>query len=275
MTARTLTVSLAQMDVRLGRPADNLATMQAMVAEAGSRGSDVVVLPELWSTGYDLANAEKYVTAVGQGMFAEMAAAARQNSVAVIGSCLARLGPGQFGNTAACFRPDGQLAAAYSKIHLFGLMDEDQYLWPGSSPEVVALDWGTAGLAICYDLRFPELFRSYALAGVEIVFLPAEWPRPRLAHWLTLLQARAIENQVYMVACNRVGQSGDYDFFGHSAIVDPWGEIVIEGETEETVLTAEIDLDLVSEVRTRLPVLADRRPDAYGRLGGQQADSQE
>lgn len=264
MTDRNLTISLAQIDVQLGRPGENLAAMQAVVAEAASRGSDVVVLPELWSTGYDLANADRHATALDQGMFAAMAAAARQHRVAVVGSCLARLGSERYGNSAAYFRPDGQLAAAYNKIHLFGLMDEDQYLWPGSSPESVTLEWGTAGLAICYDLRFPELFRAYALSGASLVFIPAEWPQPRLAHWRTLLRARAIENQLFIVACNRVGQSGDAQFFGHSTIVDPWGETVVEGGEEQTLLTATIELDLVSQVRARMPVLADRRPQAYG-----------
>ena len=88
-------------------------------------------------------------------------------------------------------------------------------------------------MAICYDLRFPEIFRQYALAGARIIFLPLEWPRPRLAHWRTLLRAWAVENQLFVIACNRVGRTGNNDFFGHSAIIDPWGKTVVEGNEEQ------------------------------------------
>jgi omega-amidase len=121
-----------------------------------------------------------------------------------------------------------------------------------------------SGLAICYDLRFPEQFRAYALAGASVVFVPSEWPHPRLAHWRTLLRARAIENQFFVVACNRVGESKGTQFFGHSTIVDPWGELIVEGGEQEILLTAPIDTGLVAEIRERIPIFADRRPEVYG-----------
>jgi predicted amidohydrolase len=119
------------------------------------------------------------------------------------------------------------------------------------------------GLTICYDLRFPELFRRYALAGAKLIFVPAEWPHPRLMHWQTLLRARAIENQLFVVACNRVGVVGKTHFCGHSAVIDPWGETIVEGDESEMLLTAEIDLGLVDDVRQRIPIFADRRPEIY------------
>ena len=97
-------------------------------------------------------------------------------------------------------------------------------------------------MMICYDIRFPELARKLALGGAKILFVPAEWPHPRLHHWRTLLTARAIENQMYVIACNRTGQSGNDRFFGHSMIIDPWGEIIAEGDEEEVILMADIDL---------------------------------
>ncbi|HBI05283.1 MAG TPA: carbon-nitrogen hydrolase, partial [Paenibacillaceae bacterium] len=114
-----------------------------------------------------------------------------------------------------------------------------------------------------YDIRFPELARSYALDGAGILVNSAEWPHPRLNHWRTLMQARAIENQMYVVACNRVGISGKTEFCGHSMVIDPWGEILVEGGEEEAILIAEIDLTLIEEVRGKIPVFADRRPDLY------------
>lgn len=258
-----LTISLGQMDIILGEPQRNLATVRQMTAEAARRGSDLVMFPELWSTGYDLDHAADYATTTDTGIFSEVVALAQEHKIAIVGSCLSVLGRGKFGNTAVYTTAAGQNIATYSKTHLFRLMNEEQYLTAGDKLSLVETNWGKMGLAICYDLRFPELFRAYALAGVTAVLLPAEWPYPRLAHWRTLLRARAIENQMYVIACNRVGQTEDTRFFGRSAIIDPWGEIVVEGGEQAMLLTATIDLDLVTAVRERIPVFADRRPDIY------------
>jgi len=141
---------------------------------------------------------------------------------------------------------------------LFPLMNEDMYLTPGTGPVTFATPWGKVGLGICYDLRFPEFFLPYALDDISLVLLPAEWPHPRLHHWRTLLQARAIENQLFVAACNRVGRSGETHFFGHSMVISPWGEVLLEAGEQEVLLTTEVDLDRVREARTRLPVLQSR-----------------
>ena len=174
-------------------------------------------------------------------------------------------------NTSAFYGPDGKLRAVYRKMHLFRLMAEEQYLTAGSRPGLIPTPWGCpAGVAICYDLRFPELLRQYALQGARLLFLPAEWPHPRLTHWQTLLRARAIENQMFVVGCNRVGSSKGSTFCGHSAVVDPWGELVIEGDERPGLLTATIDTALADEVRARIPVFADRRPELYAPAAGGQ-----
>lgn len=258
-----ITISLAQMNVMAGQVNVNLARAQAMIAEAAQQGADLVVLPELWSTGYDLANAANYAAALEAGIFAQTAALAARYKIHVAGSCLSIIGPNAFGNTLVCFGPSGNRLGDYSKVHLYRLMDEDRYLTAGKQTSVIDLPWCAAGLAICYDLRFPELFRKYALAGAKMVILPAEWPRPRLAHWQTLLRARAIENQMFVIACNRVGETGGDHFPGHSAIVDPWGKALVEGGDGEELLTAEIDLEEVTRFRELIPVFEDRRPDLY------------
>ena len=257
------TIALGQMDVKLGDPERNLGVVREMTAEAAKQGADMVVFPELWSTGYDLENAADYAAPVDEGIFAEVAALARQHSIHILGSCLSLLGPGKFGNTAALFDPQGDILGSYSKAHLFGLMDEDQYLTAGDDLPVIETRWGKVGLAICYDLRFPEIFRAYALTGAEMVFLPAEWPYPRLKHWQILMRARAIENQMYVVACNRVGVSKDTRFFGHSCVIDPAGETLVEGGEEEALLTATIQMDKVDQARALIPVFEDRRPSVY------------
>ncbi len=258
-----LTISLGQMDVKLGDPAANWGTVQAMTAEAARRGSDIVVFPELWSTGYDLENAARYATRTDAGLFAQVATLAQTHQIAILGSCLSLMGEGEFGNTAVYFDRNGRSLGEYSKLHLFRLMQEEQFLTAGLRPTLIEAEWGQAGLTICYDLRFPELFRQYALAGAQLVFVPAEWPHPRLAHWRTLLRARAIENQMFVVACNRVGNSKNTDFFGHSCILDPWGEVVIELGEGEMLGTAVIDIAQVDAVRTKIPVFADRRQEVY------------
>lgn len=261
-----LKISLGQMNVQLGKPAANLEVVKQLAAQAAAEGSAVLVLPELWSTGYDLEQAAQYATPTTAGIFAETRALAQTHKLDMVGSCLSLLGEGQFGNTAIYVAGDGRCLGEYSKAHLFRLMAEEQYLTAGNGLTLVETAWGKAGLAICYDLRFPELFRAYALAGANLMFLPAEWPHPRLAHWQTLIRARAIENQCFVVACNRVGVSKGTHFFGHSCVVDPWGEVLVEGGEAEALITLEIDLDKVADIRAKIPVFADRRPEIYRQL---------
>jgi predicted amidohydrolase len=259
----TLNLSLAQMDVKFGDPAANFETVVRMTEEAKRRGSDLILFPELWSTGYDLTHASNYASNLTSGLFADLSALAARVGMRILGSTLSLLGENKFGNTLTVFSPEGTLLADYSKIHLFRLMDEHIHLTAGDKPVLVDLPFGRAGLAICYDLRFPELFRGYALAGAEMVFLPAEWPKPRLSHWQTLVRARAIENQIFMLAVNRVGHDPANEYFGHSMAVDPWGEVLAEAGEGEELITVEVDPARVEEARRKIPILQDRHPEVY------------
>lgn len=264
----TITITLVQMDCRLGEPAENFARAETLIAEAARRGSDLVVLPELWSTAYDLERAALHAAPLAQaagepGWFGRLADLAQTHGVWLTGSLLEAQPGDRFYNCMALYGPDGKLHGAYRKIHLFRLMEEEIYLAPGQAPVVLDLPWGKTGLAICYDLRFPELFRGYALQGARLMVLPAEWPHPRREHWRTLLRARAIENQCFVAGCNRVGSSKGASFFGASALIDPWGETLVEGGEAEMLLTAIVDLSQVDTVRSKIPVFADRRPELY------------
>lgn len=259
----TIKISLAQMNVQFGDPRANFETAARMTEEAQRLGSRMIVFPELWSTGYDLTRAGQYASSLTSGLFADLSALAARAGIHILGSNLSLLAENKFGNTLTVFSPEGTLLADYSKIHLFRLMDEEKYLTAGDQPVLVDLPFARAGLAVCYDLRFPELFRGYALAGADMVFLPSEWPRPRLSHWQTLTRARAIENQIFMVAVNRVGLDSSNEFFGHSLAVDPWGEVLAEGGEGEELLTVELNPLKVQEARRAIPVLQDRRPDVY------------
>ena len=274
-----ITISLVQMNVTAGRPEVNLARAQEAVrlaAEAGSERAStgpnkpsshhLVVLPELWGSGYALNHAAQHADELGAGLFAEMAALARTHGVFLAGSLLERRGKAFF-NTATLYDPEGVLRGHYRKIHLFRLMDEHQYLQAGDAAPVYDLPWGRTALAICYDLRFPELFRQYALEGAVVIVIPAQWPARRVEHWQTLLRARALENQLVVAGCNRVGQDGidGAPFGGHSVVYDAWGRALAKGNgDEEKVITGMVDLTTVEQARRFMPVFEDRRPDLYG-----------
>jgi omega-amidase len=257
-----IVISLAQMRIALGDVGRNVTTAERLIVEAARRGSHLVVLPELWSTGYALDRANELATAVNAGMFAQVAKLARENKICVTGSMLEKRGM-DVTNSAAFVSPTGQPLGVYRKIHLFRLMNEHVHLKAGAAPLLLELPWGRTGLAICYDLRFPELFRYYAVEGAKMVIVPAEWPAERAEHWRALLIARAIENQMYIVACNSAGETGGATFGGGSMIVDPWGKIVVAGGDDPGLFTAEIELDKVDQIRERIPVFDDRRPELY------------
>lgn len=261
-------IALGQFDVQLGAPGQNLMQASQLAAEAARQGSQLLLLPELWSTGYDLENWRQHAAPLEEGFFEEMARLARGRGLWIGGSLLEKR-DSQAYNTFVLYDSQGRLAACYRKIHRFRLMDEHQWLAAGDRRELASLNLSAAeepiraGLAICYDLRFPELFRSYALDGAGLILLPAEWPAVRIEHWRVLLRARAIENQSFIAAVNRVGASKGEQFGGHSLIIDPWGRVVAEAGAGPELLTAELDLAEVDRVRSQIPVLSDRQPQSY------------
>jgi omega-amidase len=257
-----VSISLAQMHLVLGQPIENLKCAVAWIEEAAKRGSSLILFPELWSTSYDLSNSSHYIEQ-NKELLTELSLQAKRNHIWIAGSLIQEQNH-HFYNTLYIHSPEGTLSTEYSKIHLFRLMEEDHWLQAGNTLQTAPLPWGAAGLAICYDLRFPELFRQYALSGASSVLLPAEWPLRRIEHWKTLLRARAIEEQMFVIATNCVGLTGDEIFGGCSAVIDPWGETIIEGNSSEPeLLTSEIDLDQVEKVRSTIPIFQDRRPDLY------------
>ncbi len=258
-----LTVSLAQMNVKDGDPRKNWAVMQELTQEAVRRGSDLVVFPELWDNGYVLDKAKETSSPLSGGLFAQVAALSRSSNIFILGSMLEKRGVGVY-DTTAIFSPRAGVMGAYRKIHLFGPLQEPLFLSAGEAPLTVDLPWGSTAIAICYDLRFPELLRRYAVDGAKVLILPAAWPAARINHWRVLVQARAIEDQYFVVACNRVGDYNNTVFGGHSMVVDPWGDLVCEAGDGEAMLTVKIDTDMVDPIRAKIPVVQDRRPNLYG-----------
>jgi predicted amidohydrolase len=262
-----ISVSLGQINVRFGDPEANFQQARDDAREAKRRGSALLLFPELFLSGYDLSNRERYAAPSGEGAFAQLSVLAREHGIALGGTVLERR-KDTYQNTFALFDAGGNYLALYRKTHLFSPMEERRFLTAGDAFTLAQTPWGATGLAICYDLRFPEMMRRYALLGAQLILLPAQWPRKRIDHWQTLLRSRAIENQVFVAGCNCAGESGRETFGGRSAIIDPWGRVVAEGGDTPELLTAEIDLDLVKTVRRDFPVLGDRREDLY-QAGGE------
>lgn len=265
MSQSRLRVSLIQMDISLGRPDDNFAKLSLLLDKAINdvEKPDVILFPEMWNTGYSLEQINELADENGERTKRFIAEFCRKHQVHIIAGSIAQKQGTEVRNTIYVFNRDGEITADYSKIHLFRLMDEEKYLVCGNQIGHMEIEGNPAGVMICYDIRFPELARTMALNGAKVMFVPAEWPHPRMHHWRTLLMARAIENQMFVVACNRVGVSGTTEFFGHSLVIDPWGEIIAEGGEEEQIIFATIDLDEVDRVRKKIPVFEDRRPHIY------------
>jgi len=250
-------VTLVQTEVDGSLPvAERVAGVAAQVA--GRRGDDLVLLPELWATGY-FAFDDYAATAepLDGPIVTALAAAARTAGTTLHGgSIVERDGTGRLHNTSLLFGPDGTLLHTYRKVHLFGYGSREQELLTAGE-EVGA--HGTLALSTCYDLRFPELFRTQVDAGSQLFLVAAAWPAARLAHWQLLLRARALENQSYLLACNAAGRQGPVQLAGRSAVVDPWGEVLAEAGEGAQTLTVELDPDLVVRARKEFPALADRR----------------
>lgn len=257
-------IALIQMDIVLGDVEANRHKAMTLINEGLRQGAKLFVLPELWTTGYILDRLLELGEPDNGPTIKMLQKVAKDNCVEIISGSIAEVRDGKVYNTIYAIDNKGEIIGKYSKIHLVPMMDEEKFLTPGDTKCVLDLSFGKAGAIVCYDLRFTELSRSLALNGCEALFVPAEWPAIRGKHWLTLNMARAIENQMYVIAVNRVGQDPNNKFFGHSMIINPWGDVVAEGsETDEQVIIADVDFGMVAEVRKKIPIFADRRPQCY------------
>ncbi|YCA13460.1 carbon-nitrogen family hydrolase [Bacillus sp. AK128] len=258
-----LKISCIQFDIAFGNPELNFKHMREKIEEAVLDSPDIIVLPELWTTGYDLTRLDEIADHDGQTTLSFLSELAKDKNVHIVGGSIAKRTHQGVYNTMFIVNNQGDLVNEYSKLHLFKLMDEHHYLQAGNDEGLFKLQDITCAGFICYDIRFPEWIRKHTSKGAEVVFVVAEWPFPRLAHWRSLLISRAIENQCYVVACNRAGKDPKNEFVGHSMIIDPWGEIIVEATEDETILTGEINTEKVHAVRKQIPIFSDRRPEHY------------
>lgn len=256
-------IACLQMDIAFGDAERNYALATDLIEKASAGNPDIIVLPELWTTGYDLENLSLKAEEEASEASAFLKETAIKHKAHIVGGSVANKTDSGIENTMLVFDRNGESSGKYSKLHLFQLMDEHLYLAAGKEKGLFSLDSHKFAGLICYDIRFPEWVHAHALQGAEAMFVVAEWPIQRLEHWRALLIARAIENQCYVVACNRSGCDPNNTFAGHSMVIGPWGDVIAEAGEGQEILTAEIDLDQVREARTRIPIFADRRPEFY------------
>jgi predicted amidohydrolase len=269
----TLRVACVQLTSRSDKAA-NLEKAERLVARAAATGADVVLLPEKWNAIGDAEVLHAAAETLDGGESVEaMAGWARDHGITLVGGSITerRDGREKLSNTSVVFESDGSVAAVYRKIHMFDVevgghvYRESDAEEPGNEPVVVVTEGWTTGLTVCYDVRFPELYRILALQGAELVTVPAHFTLyTGRDHWELLLRARAVENQYYVAAAAQIGETlpGRLSY-GRSLIADPWGIVVATAPDEETVIAAELDRRRLEEVRAKLPSLASRQADAY------------
>lgn len=257
-------IALVQMEIQEKNKEKNVAHGLELLAKAAS-GQDIALMPEIWTTGYSLGRLESDAEELDGPVVKKMQEIAKANSCALIpGSIPLRLN-GKVHNTSVVINKKGEIAYLYSKMHLFGLFHEERFFAAGDNYEPFMIDDVSCGATICYDLRFPELYRRLALKGAQVIFVPAEWPDARGDVWRLLLQARAVENQTYLCGVNCVGTFKDETFYGHSMIVAPDGKIILEGDSKESILYGEIDLSLIGKLRKKINALEDVRQELFAR----------
>ncbi|WP_126425412.1 carbon-nitrogen hydrolase family protein [Brevibacillus marinus] len=268
-----LKIAAIQMDSQ-NKKAENLAKAEKMIREAKAKGASYISLPEYFNfigtEEEEAANAE--VIPDGQTV-RFLASLAKELQVWLHGGSMLEKVPGEskYYNTTLLFNPAGEIVGRYRKIHLFDVEIENGPSFLESNTKnhgreivVCDTDFAKIGLAICYDIRFPELFRLLALQGAEILMLPAEFTLfTGRDHWEVLLRARAIENQTYVIAPGQIGKKPAFQSYGRTLVVDPWGTVIATASDKETVLVSEIDLAYLREMRIQVPSLANRRPEVY------------
>jgi omega-amidase len=256
-------IACIQLDVAFAEPEKNFTAVQNMIERVANQGAELVILPEMWNTGYALTKLEQLADIEGERTKKFLSELALTHHIHIVGGSVSTKKGADFYNTMYVFNSEGSLVAEYDKAHLFRLMDEQLYLKAGNKENVFSLGSISAGGLICYDIRFPEWIRAHALAGAKVLFIPAQWPETRIDHWKILLQARAIENQCFVIAVNRTGQDPNNRFNGQSMIIAPWGKILWTGDESEEVAIVDVDFSEVDDVRNRIPVFEDRRPSLY------------
>ncbi|RLD93315.1 MAG: carbon-nitrogen family hydrolase [Aquificota bacterium] len=251
-----VTAALIQMEIRKGEPGLNLAKALTLLEVAHNKRAELVVLPEMWLTDFVLKDPQPHLSWSAKAL-EHLQTVAKEKDLVIVAGSMMEEEEGKIYNTSYVIAKDG-IRAKYRKAYLFEPMGELRVFSPGNKALAVDTHLGKLGVIICYDLRFPELTRPLPFQGVEILCVPAQWPVQRVAHWEILLKARAVENQFFVLGCNRWGKAGPYNFPGHSLILDPLGQILAAAHREGIAL-ATLEKKTMDEYRSQIPSLRDSR----------------
>ncbi|MFA5331508.1 MAG: nitrilase-related carbon-nitrogen hydrolase [Methanoregula sp.] len=254
----------AQVSGSWEKPDESLRTARVLIREAKEAGAALIAFPEQYPTGWNPLSRTNIEDSGGfvVSRFRELA---RENSIALLGSFRELYSP-RPRNTAVAMGKNGSILTTYAKMHLFTPGNEDRAFTAGDSIATFSLDGVRFGIAICYDIRFPDLFCIYRSAGVHAVIVPAAWPQNRIKYWELFIRSRAAENQMYIIGVNTTGTNPVDSYSGQSMVADPYGNIIARAGTGEELLYAEIDPDLVERTRKDFPVAEDRRDALYSAL---------
>lgn len=245
-------------------PDKTLEKAGLFIRHAAASGAALICFPEQFATGWD-PQPRKNIQDIHGSIVSTLQAYARECGIGILGSFRQANDPLPK-NTAVMIGRDGRILSTYAKMHLFSHGHENEGNTPGSDLGIFTFDMLSCGVAICYDLRFPELFRLYAGNGVQVVFIPSAWPRMRTRHWELFIQARALENQMYIVGVNTTGQTPVESYSGNSMTADPHGTIISRANDAEQLIFTDLDPAVVAEARCRFPVEKDRRDALYRSL---------
>lgn len=251
-------IALIQMQV-LEKAKEANARHGLELIQQAAGDNDLVILPEIWTTGYSLGHLRTEAEEMDNGFIQFLRDIAKENRCLLLPGSVPMKHEDKIFNTSIAIDRAGKIVNVYDKVHLFQMYHEDRFFAAGDKFNCYELDGITMASTVCYDLRFPELYRHMALAGAKICFVVAEWPDTRGAIWRLLLQARAAENHMFVVGVNAVGVSGSQKFFGHSMVCGPDGRIIVEGGTKEEIIRTEINIEEVEQVREGLNALKDVR----------------
>ena len=250
-----------QFDVKTGNIDSNFSKVKKELESLAKQGVELVVLPEMWSCGFDNEHLEKHAKKTPE-ILKELLRISKDKNMVIAGS-MPELSDNGIFNTMYVTDKDGSLAGQYQKVHLFSLTNEDKYYIGGNKNVVCKTSLGPIGLMICYDLRFPELCRALTLKGACVIIVSAQWPFVRIKAWNLFALARAMENQVFLIGANRSGTAMAMEFGGHSIIVDPNGDILANATKEDKTAWGQIDLKRIDNIRKIMPCLKERVPQAY------------
>jgi len=245
-------------------PEKTLEKAGVLIRHAAVSGAALICFPEQFATGWD-PQPRKNIQDIQGSIVSSLQVYAKEYGVGILGSFRQAHNPLPK-NTAVVIGSDGRILSTYSKMHLFSYGHEDEGNSPGTDLGMFTLGSLSCGIAICYDLRFPDLFRLYAQKGVQAVFVPSAWPHIRTRHWELFIQARALENQMYIIGVNTTGQTPIESYSGNSMTADPQGTIISRANDAEQLVFTDLDPALVSATRRQFPVERDRRDALYRSL---------